>query len=179
MPDLRLRNVVGSDLPLLNDAYATKESTGDLQWFGFFTPVWTVEEMGRVEPSGGRLMVERDAVAVATVVWTRKEWGPLDTCWCWEAGVLVFSDFRRNGVGRASMALLCDYLFDSSHAHRIQAVTDRANSQAQRMLEATGFEKEGVIRDAQWRCGRWHDQILYSRIRGQQVNHGANGDHTE
>jgi aminoglycoside 6'-N-acetyltransferase len=56
-------------------------------------------------------------------------------------------------------------LFDHTRAQRIQAFTDIANLAEQRALEKAGFEGEGVLRQAQWRAGHWHDQVLYSTLR--------------
>jgi len=43
-----------------------------------------------------------------------------------------------------------------------------------RALEKAGFEREGVLRQAQWRAGHWHDQVLYSTLRPHRVT--AQGD---
>jgi RimJ/RimL family protein N-acetyltransferase len=37
----------------------------------------------------------------------------------------------------------------------------------QRALEKAGFTREGVLRQAQWRSGGWHDQVMYSKLRGE------------
>jgi RimJ/RimL family protein N-acetyltransferase len=50
---------------------------------------------------------------------------------------------------------------------RIQATTDPANRPEVRCLEKLGFTVEGVVRRAQWRGGRWHDQVLLSVLRDE------------
>ena len=61
---------------------------------------------------------------------------------------------------------LVAYLFRNSRVERIQAFTDAENAAERRDLEKAGFVEEGTLRSAQWRGGGWHDQILYSIIRG-------------
>jgi RimJ/RimL family protein N-acetyltransferase len=51
-------------------------------------------------------------------------------------------------------------------AWRLQAIADVANLPSQRVLERAGFTREGTLRSAQWREGGWHDQHIYSRLRG-------------
>ncbi|MFF4102605.1 GNAT family N-acetyltransferase [Streptomyces sp. NPDC001903] len=50
----------------------------------------------------------------------------------------------------------------------MQAWTDVRNLAEQRALEKAGFTREGVLRGAQWRGGRWHDQVLFSILRGDE-----------
>ena len=49
--------------------------------------------------------------------------------------------------------------------NRIEAATDVTNRAEQRSLEKAGFTREGVLRGAQWRNGRWNDMVVYSRLR--------------
>ncbi|MCW2707301.1 MAG: hypothetical protein JWM22_1143, partial [Frankiales bacterium] len=32
-------------------------------------------------------------------------------------------------------------------------------------LERAGFQREGVLRGAQWRQGGWHDLVSFARLR--------------
>jgi RimJ/RimL family protein N-acetyltransferase len=49
--------------------------------------------------------------------------------------------------------------------HRVQASTDVLNVAEQRALERAGFQREGVLRGAQWRRGAFHDLVSYARLR--------------
>ena len=49
--------------------------------------------------------------------------------------------------------------------HRVQASTDVSNVAEQKALERAGFQREGVLRGAQWRLGGWHDLLSYARLR--------------
>jgi RimJ/RimL family protein N-acetyltransferase len=56
-------------------------------------------------------------------------------------------------------------LNQSRAAHRIQAITNIDNLAEQRALERIGFRREGVMRGLAFDGGRWHDGVLYARLR--------------
>ncbi len=58
-----------------------------------------------------------------------------------------------------------DYLFLLKDIHRIQALTVEENTVARRVLEKTGFKKEGVIRNVGFMKGKFRNGVLYSIIR--------------
>lgn len=70
-------------------------------------------------------------------------------------------------MAQKAQQLLSAYLFAAFPIMRVEAVTDITNRPEQRALEKAGFTREGVIRKAQWRNGTWHDQVLYSKLRGE------------
>jgi aminoglycoside 6'-N-acetyltransferase len=72
---------------------------------------------------------------------------------------------RGKGIGSAAQDLLARYLFEHTRAERIQASTDIDNLAERGALARAGFQEEGVLRRAQWRAGRWHDMVIYSRLR--------------
>lgn len=72
---------------------------------------------------------------------------------------------RRRGVGTRAQLLLCDYLFSTTSVNRVEAVTNAANVAEQHALHAAGFTKEGVLRQAEFRAGAWHDLVMFSRLR--------------
>lgn len=71
------------------------------------------------------------------------------------------------GKGYASEAvrLLVDYLFAGYPVERIMAFTDADNAPAQRVLDRNGFRREGRLRRAMFRDGRWRDALIYAVLR--------------
>jgi RimJ/RimL family protein N-acetyltransferase len=59
------------------------------------------------------------------------------------------------------------YLFAYTQVNRIEAITESTNIAEQRALDKAGFTREGVLRGATYRAGRWHDQIIYSVLRDE------------
>jgi ribosomal-protein-alanine N-acetyltransferase len=58
-----------------------------------------------------------------------------------------------------------EYLFATTLANRLQAITVVENLAEQRALERIGFRREGVRRGLAFDSGRWHDGVLYARLR--------------
>ncbi|MEU1465113.1 GNAT family protein [Streptomyces sp. NPDC005727] len=89
------------------------------------------------------------------------------TSTCWTLAIGLVPAVRGRGIGTRAQRLLAAYLFDHTRAERLQAWTDCANLAEQRALEKAGFVREGVLRSAQWRGGRWHDQVIFSMLRAE------------
>jgi len=64
---------------------------------------------------------------------------------------------------------LAHYLFQTTLVERLEAGTDVDNLAEQRALEKAAFQREGVLRHAQYRRGQWHDLVLYGRLRDDPV----------
>ena len=76
---------------------------------------------------------------------------------------------RGKGYAKEAAELLVRYLYDSTPTERIMAVTSAENIPSQRVLEALGFQREGVLRRAMYRGGRWSDALIYGLIREEFV----------
>jgi aminoglycoside 6'-N-acetyltransferase len=163
-----LRPVTAGDLDLFEGEFATQDGTGAFQWFGF-TPAHRLrarhEQDGLLSPDGGVLTVTVAGAVAGRVEWFASAWGRPDTSTCWTLAIGLFPAARGRGTGTLAQRLLARYLFAHTRAERIQAWTDQANLAEQRALARAGFTREGVLRSAQWRGGRWHDQVLYSLLR--------------
>jgi RimJ/RimL family protein N-acetyltransferase len=83
-----------------------------------------------------------------------------------EIGFAIAEEVARGkGYAKEAAGLLVQYLFDSSPTQRIMAVTSSENLPSQRVLEALGFKREGVLRRAMFRGGRWGDAFIYGLLR--------------
>ncbi len=58
-------------------------------------------------------------------------------------------------------------MFRTTAVQRVEASTDLENLAEHRALEKAGFQREGVLRRAQFRAGDWHDLVVYSVLRGE------------
>jgi RimJ/RimL family protein N-acetyltransferase len=162
-----LRPVRADDLWLLQAQGDEQEAGGPYNWSGYRSPV-VIEQAyaadGFLGPDGGRLIVVAADEPAGTVSWRRVSYG--DDDWCaWNIGINVLPQFRGRGVGRRAQRLLVDYLFQTTPCHRIEAYTEVGNVAENRALAAIGFEKEGIVRAAQFRRGQWRDLALYSLLR--------------
>ena len=72
---------------------------------------------------------------------------------------------RGKGYTKEAVKLLLEYLFSAYPTERIGAFTDGENIPAQRMMEQLGFQREGTLRRATFRDGRWCDIAIYGILR--------------
>ena len=72
---------------------------------------------------------------------------------------------RGKGFASEGVDLLVDYLLSGYPTERVAAFTDIENAPAQRLLERLGFQREGVLRRATFRDGRWRDLAIYGILR--------------
>lgn len=80
-------------------------------------------------------------------------------------GIWLRPEYRGQGRGTSAQAELVDLLFRHTATNRVEAHTDVDNLAEQRALEAVGFQREGLIRGAQWRDGAYRDGLLYAVLR--------------
>jgi [ribosomal protein S5]-alanine N-acetyltransferase len=79
---------------------------------------------------------------------------------------------RHSGQGHmfAALRLVVPYIFTGLQLHRIEAACIPENWKSIRLLEKTGFEREGLLRKYLKINGEWRDHILYSRLAGDEVD---------
>jgi [ribosomal protein S5]-alanine N-acetyltransferase len=166
---IRLRPVAESDLPIFH-RIATEPDVSGPDWTGFRDPQAAARRFandGFLDAEGGRLVVEvgvtETGAAPAGVVTWRSAGHTAGKYWV--MGILLLPEYRRRGIGWRAQALLADYLFAHTPVQRIEAGTQAFNVAEQRALEKAGFQREGVLRSAEFRAGDWGDVWIYGRIR--------------
>jgi RimJ/RimL family protein N-acetyltransferase len=78
--------------------------------------------------------------------------------------ILVLPGARRRGVGREAIELLVGWAQGELGLHRIELRTLPQNTPMQHLAEASGFMREGVLRDYAIERGRFVDNIVYARL---------------
>lgn len=165
---ITLRPVTEADL-LMFRRFATEPELIGLDWRGYRDAGASARRYaqdGYLADDNGRLIVVTpDGQAAGFVNWVTVQWGSP----CWEIGIALLPEWRGQGIGWRSQAMLCDYLFAHTQRQRIQAATHADNVAEQRSLEKAGFQLEGMLRAADFRAGSWRDGRLYSRLRDDQA----------
>ncbi|MGN9810410.1 GNAT family N-acetyltransferase [Micromonospora sp. BQ11] len=164
---VRLRPVTEPDLAMFR-RFAVEPGLVGHDWHGFRDPGAAERRYatdGWLGEKDGRLVVEVEAeeAAAGFVGFHHAVYG--GTAGYWEIGIALLPPWRGRGIGWRAQVLLCDYLFLHTPAQRIQAGTHPENVAEQQALERAGFQREGVVRAAEFRAGRWCDGLLYSRLR--------------
>ena len=79
-------------------------------------------------------------------------------------GYWTGAPYARKGLMSGGVSALIPFAFSSLRLHRLEAACIPTNMASMRLLEKTGFSREGVAR--QYLCinGRWQDHLLYAMI---------------
>jgi len=161
---VKLRPVQESDLSELVRLLWDPDAPGEFQWFGF--RMATVREIERRWHDDGLiggetsfLTVVSDDACAGWVTWRVLPTGNV------EIGIALFPEHRGRGIGTEAQRQLVKYLFDTTPVHRIQAGTEIDNIAEQCALERVGFRREGQVRGAAFRAGRWRDGLMYGIVR--------------
>lgn len=174
-----LRPVQDADLPWLAEIACDPTSTGEHNWGGeprdFATVLAELEveyaQDGMASVATGTLVVAlKDGTRIGDVSWRTEQWGPSTRSRCPAIGINLLPSYRGQGYGTAAQRLLVDYLFQRDPLlHRVQSDTALDNPAERRSLAKVGMTEEGVVRDAEFRNGRFHDHVLFSVLRSEWV----------
>jgi RimJ/RimL family protein N-acetyltransferase len=149
------------------------ECRNDIDFWGEYIPIG--EQISKAEwlkyydnPSNLGILIEHKTFIVQKKDGTRIGliFHRLNLPYKWmEIGYIFVPSERGKGYGTEAAQLIVDYLFLSKELARIHAIADVRNRASQRVLERTGFKKEGLIRKAAFIRGEWTDMFLYSILR--------------
>jgi len=85
-------------------------------------------------------------------------------------GYWMGAAFASRGVMSASVATLIPFAFQTLRLHRLEAATLPSNAASIRVLEKSGFEREGYARSYLKINGTWQDHVLYGRLAQDAAN---------
>ena len=88
--------------------------------------------------------------------------------WTAEASVYVAEGARRRGAGRELGAAILDTLRDAGY-HSVMGVVALPNPASESLLQALGYERVGVIKEAGFKLDRWWDVALWQRELGART----------
>ena len=118
---------------------------------------------GRGEKFQWIILAEREPVGWITLVVTNWEHGLA------EIGYALSTPYQRRGITREALAQLLAQLFERTPLERIEARCAVDNEASRKVLEAVGFEREGVLRGYFELAGRRVDNYLYALLRADFV----------
>jgi ribosomal-protein-alanine N-acetyltransferase len=87
---------------------------------------------------------------------------------CAQAGNLGYwmgAAYSRQGYMTAAVKLVIPFAFETLRLHRIEAACIPANVASIRLLEKTGFRREGFAQEYLCIDGAWQDHLLYARLK--------------
>lgn len=167
-----LRPVRREDLPWLAERANNVAYLTEFNFFGLNPPNGLEKQFevdGLLGSEDGTLLVvtgENDVV-VGEVSYRQVRYGPGSTSVAYDLGIVLAPEHRGRGWGVTAQQLITEYLFSIYPVMRVEASTDITNTAELKALEKAGFTREGVLRQAQWRSGAWHDLVVFSKLRGE------------
>jgi ribosomal-protein-alanine N-acetyltransferase len=79
-------------------------------------------------------------------------------------GYWIGAPYARQGYMTAAVRAVIPFVFDSIELHRLEAACLPANTASMRLLERTGFTREGLARRYLKINGVWQDHLLYGLL---------------
>lgn len=70
------------------------------------------------------------------------------------------SEFRGQGLGSDSLETMIMFAFEELNLHRISLTVFSYNKKAINTYERMGFKTEGILKDALYKKGKYHDKII-------------------
>ncbi len=80
-------------------------------------------------------------------------------------GYWMGARFARQGYMTAALRALIPFAIETLRLHRLEAACIPANAASIRLLEKTGFRREGYAREYLCINGTWQDHLLYARLK--------------
>ena len=77
--------------------------------------------------------------------------------------------FARRGLMAAAVGALVPFAYSSLRLHRLEAACIPTNAASIRLLERSGFVREGYAREYLCINGLWQDHLLYARLNGDRA----------
>lgn len=81
-----------------------------------------------------------------------------------ELGFWLLPEFWGKGFIQEAMAPVLDYAFQDLRLHRVEAFVETENISSQNTLKKCHFQQEGILRDSEFKNGRFISVAVFSLI---------------
>jgi RimJ/RimL family protein N-acetyltransferase len=81
-----------------------------------------------------------------------------------EIGYFIGEPYWNKGIATKAVQLICEYGFKNLDIVRIHSGIFKFNTASQRVLEKSGFEKEGIFKQSIYKDNKIWDEIRYAKI---------------
>ena len=157
---VNLRVIEKEDFPILAEWFGKPEFWGEYKGLGQLSKGNIEKWYDKMLAEGGKwfFVEKKDGTKVGFI--EHHLWGNM-----LEIGYVLIPTERNKGYCTQAVQLMVDYLFLSKDVVRIQAVTHVENKASQKVLDKTGFKKEGILRKSVFMMGVWADFYILSILR--------------
>lgn len=95
-----------------------------------------------------------------------------------ECGGLIIAPEHQDGIIRYETSVIMrELIFDQMNMNRYETVCLAEHIPSRILMEATGYQLEGVKRQAVYKDGRYHDECMYSLLREDYYAWMERGDY--
>lgn len=81
-----------------------------------------------------------------------------------EIGYVFHKEYWGKGYGTESVALMSDFAFETLNLHRVHASVVDVNIGSARILEKSGYELEGRLKDHYFIEDKYYDALLFGKV---------------
>lgn len=108
------------------------------------------------------LTLEKDGEPIGFIGYGMANYKHIAQCYYW-----IAPDQQGKGYGKQMINLLCKRIFAETEFERIQALVEPYNNASAKILEANGFEREGLLRRYFYNYAQdeYIDVDIYARLR--------------
>lgn len=110
---------------------------------------------------------EHPSTVIGTISIQRIERGIFQTC---TIGYKIDESFHRQGFMTEALEAVTSIIFSDLRLHRIEAYVKPGNDASIRLLEKSGFQREGTAYDYIFMNGSWEDHLRFSLISRPESN---------
>lgn len=132
------------------------------EWYNLSEKVWYAENMP--DRMTFKIIYRDKAVGAAELVNIR--WYNHKS----EVRIWLLPEARGKGLGKAALKMLMDLAFNTLNFHRLEAEVYSFNTQSLKLIEQLRFRKEGVLREAKFFNGQYHDILRFGILRQEYLN---------
>jgi RimJ/RimL family protein N-acetyltransferase len=90
--------------------------------------------------------------------------------------ILLPPDQRGHGYAEEAVSLMIKYAFEELNMHRLWAEVYSFNKGVLGWCQLFGFQKEGVLREAAFTGGKYHDKVIMGLLREEWLEEQAAAD---
>ena len=87
-----------------------------------------------------------------------------------EIRVWVVPNAQGKGIASSALKMLFEFAFKTLNFHRLEAEVYSFNSKALHLMEKLGFKQEGILREAKYFNGQYHNIIRFGILKKEFLN---------
>lgn len=163
-----MREPVREDIDILYDICASKDV---LKYNGLSTGIMTKEYINSqfhhfTKPNKKELVIVANSSDLIGYVYYKENSYTRDV---YSIGITIGKDYWNKGYGKDSIRTLCNYLFNSRQAHKIELEVVKINERALNCYKKCGFKEEGVRRSKYYYSGKYLDTIVMGLLKKEFI----------